>query len=49
MLELNEAQRAVLTDKLPDAANIGVGALFFGQFLGERAFSLLLAVLGIGI
>ena len=46
MLELNDAQRAVLTDKLADVANLGVGALFFGQFLGERAFSLVLGLLG---
>ena len=49
MVELNRAQRAVLVDKLPDAANLGVGALFFGQFLGERAYSLALMALGIGI
>lgn len=49
MLELNRGQRAVLIDKLSDAANVGVGALFFGQFLGERALSPAQAVLGIAI
>ena len=48
MLRLNPAQRRVLVDKLPDAANLAAGALFFGQFLSERPFSLTLAVSGIG-
>lgn len=34
-------------EKLPDAANVAVGALFFGQFLGGQPFSLANAVLGI--
>ncbi len=49
MLELNGRQRAVLADKLPDAANVGVGAMFFGQFLSERAFSPLVALFGLVI
>jgi hypothetical protein len=32
-----------LIDRLPELANFAVGSLFFGQFLGERPFSLLLA------
>ena len=47
MVELNRSQRAVLVDKVPDVANVGVGALFFGQFLGERAFSPSLAAFGV--
>lgn len=47
MLQLNRFQRAVLIDKLPDAANVGLGALFFGQFLGQREFSTAQAALGI--
>ena len=49
MLQLNRPQRTILVDKLPDAANVAVGALFFGQFLGERVFSLSLALFGLGI
>lgn len=49
MLELNSEQRAVLADKLPDAANIASGALVFGQFLGERPFSVWLALSGIAV
>lgn len=47
MVELSTAQRAVLVDKLPDAANLAVGALFFGQFLSERAFSPYVALSGL--
>ena len=38
----------MLTDKLPDAANLAAGALFFGQFLSGRSFSLTLALAGLG-
>lgn len=47
MLDLKQAQRDMLVDKLPDAANLAAGALFFGQFLGDRPFSLILAMSGI--
>ena len=36
MLKLKTEQREVLVEKLPDMANLVVGALFLGQFLGER-------------
>lgn len=49
MLELNREQRAVLADKLPDAASVAAGALVFGQFLGDRPFSPGLALVGIGV
>lgn len=49
MLRLSTWQRAVLVQKLPDTANLGVGALFFGQFLSERAFSVTLALSGMGM
>ena len=48
MLLLNDAQRALLTDKVPDVANLAVSGLFFGQFLGDRPFSLTLALYGLG-
>ena len=37
----------MLIDKLPDAANLALGGLAFGQFLDERPFSVAIAVLGI--
>jgi hypothetical protein len=48
MLRLKPRQREVLVDKLPDAANLAAGALFFGQFLSEKSFSLTLAFAGLG-
>ena len=48
MLRLNRAQRAVLVDKVPDVANLAIGALSFGQFLGERPFSFMRALCGVG-
>lgn len=47
MLVLEPPQRAMFADKLPDAANLALGALVFGQFLGEGAFSSLVALLGL--
>jgi hypothetical protein len=49
MVELTSQQRALLADNLPDVANIAAGALLFGQFLGDRAFSLLLAAAGLAL
>ena len=46
MVELTSEQRQMFTDKLPDAANLALGALVFGQFLGDRPFSPGVAVLG---
>jgi len=36
----------MLIDKLPDAANLALGALVFGQLLADRPFSPLVAILG---
>jgi hypothetical protein len=47
MLLFDDGQRALLADKLPDAANLAAGALFFGQFLSDRPFSLGMAIAGI--
>lgn len=47
MVEFKPRQRDVLTDKLPDVANLAAGALIFGQFIGDRAFSLRVALLGL--
>lgn len=48
MVSLDDGQRQMLADKLPDAANLAIGALFFGQFLSDRPFSTALAVFGSG-
>lgn len=47
MLRLNGRQRAVLVERVPELANIGVGALCFGQLLSERAYSWLWALVGL--
>ena len=49
MLELNREQRLIFVEKVPDLANVAVAALFFGQFVGDRPFSFLAAVAGIGL
>ena len=46
MVWLDDRQREMLADKLPDAANLALGALFFGQFLSDRPFSGTLALSG---
>jgi hypothetical protein len=46
MLRLSEQQRAVLADKLGDAANLAAGALVFSQFLSDHALSAAFVVLG---
>ena len=47
MLGLSTRQRSVLVEKLPDIANVAAGALVFGQFLGDRGYSLVLALYGV--
>ena len=47
MLRLKAGQRQMLVDKVPDFANLVIGALFLGQFLGDGPFSLALALFGI--
>ena len=49
MVRLSTRRRAVLVEKLPDIANVAVGALVFGQFLGDRPYSPALALYGVGI
>ena len=39
MLRLRSRQRTVLLEKLPDVANLGIGALLFGQFVSNQPFS----------
>ncbi len=47
MVGLTPEQRQMLIDKLPDAANLALGALVFGQFLGDEPFSLVKAAGGL--
>ena len=49
MLDLTTEQRHMLIDKLPDAANVALGALVFGQFIGDRPFSTAVAIGGIAL
>jgi hypothetical protein len=47
MLRFKSGQRRILVDKVPDVANLVVGALFVGQVLTDRPFSIVLALFGI--
>ena len=47
MIGLSSEQRGMLIDKLPDTANLVLGALVFGQFLSDRPFSIEVALIGI--
>ena len=49
MLVLSSEQRALLAETLRDIANIAAGAMVFGQFLADHAFSPWLAVGGVAI
>ena len=49
MLVLKGKQRAMLVDKLPDVANLALGALVFGQFLRDDPYSLEVATVGVAI
>jgi hypothetical protein len=44
---LNGRQRALFVDKLPDAANLAMGGLVFGQFVVTGRFSVGVALLGL--
>ena len=46
MVRLTARQREALIEKMPDAANLVAGSMFFGQFLTDRPFSVGLAMLG---
>ena len=47
MLRLTIARRRMLIDKLPDAANLALAGLVFGQFVGSRLFSAGIAAAGL--
>lgn len=46
MVGLTTEQRGMLLDKLPDIANLALGATVFGQFLSDQPFSFGVAALG---
>jgi hypothetical protein len=46
MLVSTRGQRELLADKLLDAANLAVAALFFGQFVTGASFSFAVALFG---
>jgi hypothetical protein len=46
MVGLSREQRRMFIDRLPDAANMALGALVFGQFIGDRPFSFSVAIFG---
>ena len=46
MVGLSERQRTMLIEKVPDFANLIAASTFFGQFLADRPFSTLLALVG---
>ena len=48
MLRLKRMQRETLADKLPDTANLALGALVFAQFLAAN-FSVALLILGMAL
>jgi hypothetical protein len=47
MVEINKEQKKLYAEKILDLANIAVGALVFGQFVSDKPFSLLKAIIGI--
>jgi hypothetical protein len=47
MLSLDETQRAILIEKVPDIANVAAGATVFGQAVSDRPFSFWLASTGL--
>jgi hypothetical protein len=49
MLRLSKRGRELLADKLPDAANVALGALVFGQFLGQDPPSIVISAVGTAI
>ena len=47
MLRLTVRQRTMLTEKVPDVANLTLASTFLGQFLSDRPVSLTLALAGL--
>lgn len=49
MLRLTPRRRAMLIEKVPDLANLILASTFLGQFLEDRPFSAVLAIVGLTI
>ena len=49
MLRLNPRQRQILTDKVPDVANLVFAAIVIGRFLGEPRASWRVMLAGIAL
>jgi hypothetical protein len=49
MLDLTPEQRQLLFNKLPDAANVLLGALVVGPFLGDGQFSIVRVLGGLAL
>ena len=49
MLDLTPEQQQLLFDKLPDAANVILGAVVLGPFLGQGRFTISRVVGGLGL
>lgn len=49
MLGLTPEQRQMLLDKVPDTANLALGALGFSQILSDRQFSVAVTIGGLAI
>lgn len=48
MIRLKREQRSLLAEKVADVVNVAAGALIFGQAISGTAFSVKLAIVGIG-
>jgi hypothetical protein len=49
MLRLKPRQRELLLEKWPDLANLAMGGLLFGQFLGDEPVSIPVGLVGLAI
>ncbi len=49
MLGWSPQQRTLFSETLRDIANVAAGAMVFGQFLSERAFSPWQALVGVAV
>jgi hypothetical protein len=47
MIRLKPAHRRILVAHVPELANLAAGSLLFGQYLTDRPYSLVVAMLGI--
>ena len=48
VLRWTDDQRRFVAERVGELANIAAGAMVFGQFLGDRPFSMLVGSVGMG-